>query len=268
MPKFYKYLTLLWLCIYFTGVAASVSQGFKPEDPSLKIHRSIYPVAAEGRFHTSIESVPLPMAEVYAIESPRLKSMSASVPPAVYYVADTLCEGDRNVQYEPFYVSSSNDYDYDWGFTGAVGGPIQLLSNNNRKVKIDWINGPGDYRLVSEEYYRGVSTGNITYYNVHVIAKADVSVAQADTVCEGESASVELTFSGSGPWSLTYKINGTANQTLNTSTNPHTMVLPANATTLDLRTVVDNGPCSTTKSGLSFLNITYYPDPTTGPIYH
>ena len=65
------------------------------------------------------------------------------------------------------------------------------------------------------------------------------TIGQGTAICAGGDASVAVALTGSGPWTITYNINGGAPQTLNAATSPATIALSALAvnTTVTLTNV-------------------------------
>lgn len=185
-----------------------------------------------------------------------------------YYVTDTVCEGDKNVEYKPSYTVASNSdaYTYSWSFASGAGGTLTPLATDS-KAHVTWDLGPGDNQLVCEEDYNGVCTGRSTIYNIHVIALPAVD-ATIDSVCEGESPVVQLDFVGTAPWQMTYSIDSGPTQTFTTSSASEIIALTKDASNFEILSLQDGGPCGGNVTVLPNLNIYYHPTPNTGPIYH
>ena len=184
-----------------------------------------------------------------------------------YIEYDTVCTGDKNVLYQPSTANSLSNFSYTWNFVGPAGGSLTTSSSNNRKASVDWTNGAGDYQLKAIETYNGGCAGRKTIFKVHVVDPSTVS-AHIDTTCAGENPEVLLTFTGSPPWELKYKVDGGSAQTFTTSSTNVSLPLPGLISSFNIINLKDNGPCNGTVTGFSTLAIYYFPAPIAGPLYH
>lgn len=184
-------------------------------------------------------------------------------------IEDTICPNDMNVIHEFGFPSNSATYYYDWNFVGTSGGTITPLTSNERKAQVDWTAGPGDYQMLAVEYSDASHTnctGRETYFDIHVPSLPDVEIT-VDTVCEDEDFIVSLEFDGSGPWEMTYKIDGGVSQTQTYTNALSSISIPWGASTFEVTMLGDDGVCDR-NTNLPSVNLYSYPGSTSGPIYH
>ncbi|GBD05281.1 hypothetical protein HRbin20_00862 [bacterium HR20] len=92
---------------------------------------------------------------------------------------------------------------------------------------------------------------------VNVVSAPTVSISTSNTeVCPGTQIAVYFTFSGCGPWHLTYKINNGSNITVQTSSNPYILTYTiTQPTTFTVVSVQNCNGCSGSISGPSSLTV-------------
>ncbi len=184
--------------------------------------------------------------------------------PAMMEEQDTVCAGELNDRVSTLYPRSGRDY--DWNFVGPNGGNIdETVTSDDRSVEVDWTSVVGDYVLFVKESSAGGLPGNEVSFNVHVLSQPSFTV-DLDTTCEGTQAICNFTFSGVGPFSLTYFTNFTS-QTINVAGTTTSVTLPLTATYINITNVSDASGCAVDPTTLGSHNL-YYTDPVTGAIFH
>ncbi|MEO7175992.1 MAG: gliding motility-associated C-terminal domain-containing protein [Saprospiraceae bacterium] len=84
---------------------------------------------------------------------------------------------------------------------------------------------------------------------VVVNPKPTATLTGPNTVCEGEMITLNVAFTGTGPWTFNYNIGGVAQPPITTSTNPYQLILSPTASTVVVLTGVSNAICPGTFSG-------------------
>ena len=152
--------------------------------------------------------------------------------------------------------NSSNTYNiappsgatiYNWTLTPPLG----TISNPNNNATVNWGSTPGTTQLC-------VSTSNACYSNpvqscttIVVQPVPTATLSGSGQLCPGQSGTVSLTvtFTGSPPWVLVYKINGVAQPPITTSTNPYTLNITQPGTVTLQSVNSQTGNCPGTVSG-------------------
>ena len=93
------------------------------------------------------------------------------------------------------------------------------------------------------------------------------AISGNSTICEGSSATVTTTLTGTPPWNFTYT-NGTTPITVNgVSTSPYTFtVTPSTSSTYSISTMSDGNGCTTPASGLSGAAVVNFGSAITGAL--
>ena len=110
-----------------------------------------------------------------------------------------------------------------WTFTYTVDGinPTTVTTSDNPYI----INatGPGIYEVVSlsDANFTGTCLTGFAKvnYDITTLPPTSTITSMTEAICEGETANVEITFTGSAPWTFTYTQDGSNPQTLTTSDN-------------------------------------------------
>ncbi|MBA3674755.1 MAG: gliding motility-associated C-terminal domain-containing protein, partial [Chitinophagaceae bacterium] len=121
------------------------------------------------------------------------------------------------------------------------------------------LNNPNAVSVSGTYYIKGTSaTGCVTIkpVTVTVNAKPTASINGSSSLCLGSSKTLDITLTGTAPWTVTYS-NGTVNTTINSITaSPYKLVVsPTANTTYSLISVAD-AKCSNTATGSAAISIT------------
>ncbi|MCK6691055.1 MAG: SprB repeat-containing protein [Thermoanaerobaculia bacterium] len=156
-----------------------------------------------------------------------------------------VCQGtSSSYSIDPVYAATS----YTWTLTPQLG----TVTANGTNVTVNWgNNATGSAQLC-------VKASNLCYMNptlscitVDVHPKPTATLSGSGVLCAGSSAPVNLTvsFTGEGPWTFTYRINGVNQTPITTSENPYTIqaTQPGTYTLHNVTSSVAN--CTGTVSG-------------------
>ncbi len=134
--------------------------------------------------------------------------------------------------------------------TGAVSWTLSPTSVGSVTYTVKAVNASG-------------CSATMNTVSINVITAPSVSISSEETsVCPGTQGSVSFSFTGQGPWTLTYKIGSGSNITVNTSANPYTITQTLNASTVFTVISVQNSTCSGTISGSTSLTLSVAEIPT------
>lgn len=168
---------------------------------------------------------------------------------------DTVCSGDQAVLYTAEYNISSETY--TWAFSGGSAGTIDdNLTTNDSIVEVTFDTISGDYSLVATE----AGTGNQVVWEIHVNPLPSVSYS-IDSVCLEEAYTMDLTLTGTGPWTLEYQYTGSGTQTQLISTSSYGLNLPGTADTFSFISLSDANGCSIDASLMPSVTVPYFPKP-------
>jgi len=180
---------------------------------------------------------------------------------------DSVCAGSTDVVYGV--TGSSSTSHYTWFLNNPAAGTIDsTVSGNNGTIEIDWGTTPGTYTLyvVENDQYGCYSDTNSL--NVVINPLPTVALA-ADSVCEGFSASLTFTLTGTAPWIIDYT-DGTTNFTDTATASPYVVNLPSynSNQTVTVTGLSDGNSCNADPSGLPNTPVIVHPKPSTGAIFH
>jgi hypothetical protein len=142
------------------------------------------------------------------------------------------------------------------GFGGTGAGtstsfPIAaLLANDGQSFEITNIT----ITSASPNCSLNPSSGNT--FNLSVKPRPTVQISANDFVCQGQSAPIEFYFTGTGPWTMNYKINGASQTAATPATSPLAQTY-SNATAAQTYDVVSlsDANCSAIAAGLDSFTI-------------
>lgn len=183
--------------------------------------------------------------------------------PAVMEVYDTICSASSNVSYEALYNQASRNY--TWTFTGSSAGTIdQSITSNDSEVELDVDSISGDYTLKAVES----TSGHQTYFYIHVNPLPTIAYS-IDSICLEEAYDMEITLTGTAPWTVQYEYTGSGTQSVNISSSPYTIHMPGTADSFNFIQVTDDEGCTNSADFLPDVVIPYFPKPgPTGAIFH
>ena len=84
------------------------------------------------------------------------------------------------------------------------------------------------------------------------------TISGGGTICDGSSVSLAVNFTGTGPYTFTYALNGVSQPPVPTAANPYTLV----TTLAGTYTIVNVTDANCTNNGSGSATVTYFPKPT------
>ncbi|HVN59277.1 MAG TPA: PKD domain-containing protein [Bacteroidales bacterium] len=105
------------------------------------------------------------------------------------------------------------------------------------------------------------AAGCITNHNpksVTVNALPTATISGGATICVGGSTNLSVAFTGTGPYTFTYALNGVSQAPVATASNPYTLNVSASGT----YTIVNVTDANCTNNGAGTATVSYYPQPT------
>lgn len=174
---------------------------------------------------------------------------------ALFTHRDTVCAGEQNVIYNTSYTQSSSTY--TWSFTGQSAGTIDdQIVNNDSVVEVDFNTTSGNYILDAVES----GTGNRTRWFIHVNSLPALGYA-IDSTCLNESYTIDLSLTGTGPWTLEYQYTDSPKQSIVITTTNYSLNMPASADTFEFLSLTDANGCTIQGSQIPSGNVPYFPKP-------
>lgn len=162
----------------------------------------------------------------------------------------TYCQHQRG---GTLYVAqpTSGIVSYQWYVDGS---PISGATNSTYVIPTNQV-GTRNYTVKVTDAGGCEKFSNVIC--VSVVSSPTVSISTASTsVCPGTQVTISFTFTGCGPWQLTYKINNGSNITVQTSSNPYNLTYTiTQPTTFTVVSVQNCNGCSGTISGSSSITI-------------
>jgi len=178
---------------------------------------------------------------------------------------------DATVDHTPADVINAgapNDFEYSWSWVGTPGGTLTTQTANDRTARVDWNVGPGNYRLRGDETYDNGSCSGRTFYIDVTVRQQPTYTVSIDTVCEENRATISISGAiGRQPYTVRYD-DGNGPINVVTAGASLDRQLSLDATEVDIISVTDADGCEVDPATLGVFPITYFPKPTTGPIYH
>ncbi len=191
--------------------------------------------------------------------------LSSSAYAQVTYT-DTVCAGAQDVVYGVSGAVSTSTY--TWFLSNGGGTIDNSVSANNSTIEIDWGTTLGTYTLNVFETSADGCIGDTVSLDIIMMPLPTVAIV-ADSVCEGFTASLTFDLTGTAPWTIDYT-DGTNNWTVTATSTPWTVTLPAYTTsqTITVTGLSDANNCGADPAGLPSTNVTIFPKPNTGAIFH
>ena len=140
--------------------------------------------------------------------------------------------------------------DSPWEVVYSVGGSPSTISNITSSPYTLSSSVAGTYTIVSVEDDNGLTntgsgTGTISYYTTPTASMDGGNVA----VCSGSTASIPVTLTGTGPWSLTYTYNSSPTTVNSIASSPYNIEVSEASTGTYTVTAVSDANCDGTVSG-------------------
>ncbi len=162
----------------------------------------------------------------------------------------SVCAGSTN----PYNVTSRAGSVYSWtipGGSAVIGDP----SSASISVRFGNVGGQITCRETNEA---GCVTNHLPI-TVSVKPLPNAIISGGGTICPGSPMNLFVDFTGTGPYTFTYAINGVSQAPVGTSDDPFTLVA-SQAGTYTIVSVTDATTCA--NSGLGSALVTYYPQST------
>jgi hypothetical protein len=185
----------------------------------------------------------------------------APPPSASMVVPPAICKGQTSQI--TVNLTGTPPFSLTW-FNGTAHTVNNIMSNTYTIVSNPQSTTQYSIQSISDVYCASSATVPPVYQIVYPLPTAVISGSPA--VCQGNSASVQVAFTGNPPWSFTYN-DGAGNHTVsNINTTPYNLTLTPAVTTYYTLVSVNDFRCSGTVSGQAAILV--HPRPTatwTGP---
>lgn len=180
---------------------------------------------------------------------------------------DSICAGTTDVVYGVSGAVTTSTYSW-WLSDPAAGAIDSTVSGNNSTIEIDWSTTVGTYTLYVQETTANGCLSDTVSLDIVILPLPTVAIV-ADSVCEGYTATLTFDLTGTAPWTIDYT-DGTTNFTEVATSTPHTVTLPAYTTsqTITVTGLSDDNGCAADPAGLPSTNVTIFPAPNAGAIFH
>lgn len=180
---------------------------------------------------------------------------------------DSVCAGEQDVVYG---ISNSDPTStYRWWIDVPASGTIDnSFASNDSIIQIDWGTTTGTYTLFAEQTTANGCISDTVQLNIVINPLPTVALV-GDSICEGFTANLTFTFTGTAPWIVEYT-DGTNNYTDTASASPFVVTTPTYNTsqTITVTGLTDANGCAADPAGLPTAPVHIFSKPTTGPIYH
>lgn len=183
---------------------------------------------------------------------------------------DTVCVSSADVTYG--ITGADPTSNFSWGFANgysAMGNIDNSVSSNNAEIEIDWGSTSGSTRIYAVEQSADGCYGDTVFLDIILNDLPTISLT-GDNVCEGDTSSVNLTLTGTAPWTISLS-DGTNTYNYVTSNATPTFALTAygpGSQSISVVSVSDANGCNADVSGVTPATVTINAKPTTGGIYH
>ncbi|WJS95577.1 T9SS sorting signal type C domain-containing protein [Flavobacterium johnsoniae] len=154
-----------------------------------------------------------------------------------------VCEGSDAGTITGSAPTGPGGYTYQWerSTTGASGSFTAITSSNVQSYS------PGI--LTQSTYFRRIVTSNgctstSPVVFIRVNPRPTSNVTGSTTICNGQSATVSVTLTGTGPWSLTRSNGSTSTNITNITASPYTFSVSPTSNTNYTVTALSDANCS------------------------
>lgn len=135
-----------------------------------------------------------------------------------------------------------------WSLAGGAGIVNSWNPNSSDPDAIVTVSTYGTYFFQWTETNGVCSDDEVVQVLFNQVPTASITVAGSDTICSGDSTAINITLTGSSPWSVTYTDGGTPVTVNNIATSPYTFY-GSTTDTYTLTNVTDQYSCVGTTSG-------------------
>ncbi len=180
---------------------------------------------------------------------------------------DTICAGEADVVYGVSGAITTSSYSW-WLSDPAAGAIDSSVSANNSTIEIDWGTTVGTYTLYVQETTLNGCLSDTVELDIIILPLPTVAIV-ADSVCEGFISNLTFDLTGTAPWTIDYS-DGTNTYSTTATSTPHTVALPAYTTsqTITVTGLSDANGCAADPNALPSTNVTIFPAPNAGAIFH
>ncbi len=179
----------------------------------------------------------------------------------VFAQSDTVCAGANNKIYD---VNPSAGSTYNWSFKSGLG-TINTVAGRSDSIRINYGTTPGIDTLRLVEIGPGGCFGDTVKMRIVILPTVNAVISGTDSICVNNASigKLNITFTGTSPWNVTYT-DGTTPVTVNgITTSPYTFNSPTYGTagikTFTITSATGLGSCPANASGSA--NITVFPKP-------
>jgi len=162
----------------------------------------------------------------------------------------TVCANSTHI----YSVTNRAGSVYNWN---VPGGAAIIGDPSASSITVVFANVGGTIS-VRETNAAGCIT-NHTPVSVTVNPLPTAQISGTTIICDGSSANLTVDFTGIGPWTFTYALNGVPQTPVNTSDDPYTLAV-TQAGNYTIVNVTDATTCTNTGTGSA--TVSYYPKPT------
>ncbi len=193
----------------------------------------------------------------------------------VYEINSYTCPGD--VGTFPVQVYSQATPENITGPAAICANSTQVYSVTNRAGSVYTWSVPGGAAIIGDPTASSITVvfgnvggtitvretnaaGCITNHNnllVTVTPLPTATISNGGTICEGDSRNLTVDFTGTGPYTFTYALNGVPQAPVNTAADPYTL----NVTLAGTYTIVNVTDANCTNVGSGSATVTYFTKP-------
>ncbi|MHC1707915.1 MAG: T9SS type A sorting domain-containing protein [Bacteroidales bacterium] len=226
------------------------------------IYTTTYTFYATITQSTTFELVSLTDAHCSGNVTSQPLTMTVVQPPSASFVpTQPICKGQTsNITVN---LNGTPPFTLTW-YNGTPHTVTNILSNTYTIVSTPQTTTQYSIQSLSDVYCFSGSSVTPVFQIVYPLPTATITGNAA--ICAGNTAAIQVAFTGNPPWSFTYN-NGTSLQTINNiNVTPYNLILSPNVTTYYTPVAVSDFRCSGTVSGQA--TILVHPRPTatwTGP---
>jgi len=159
------------------------------------------------------------------------------------------------------FASTDGDVDPAEYFLGGI--------NTGSTVSVNW-KEPGRYFFRVMAWDSENCTNNLKLGIIDVIEAKPFATLEGDSVCIGDPAQLKITFTGSGPWTITYTYGEGTDQIEVPDIDESEYVIPiapGPLTTTEYWIMKVSDTCTTNDEPTEKVKVTVYPKPTNSRIY-
>jgi hypothetical protein len=167
------------------------------------------------------------------------------IPTATLSGATTICSGNNaNITF-----SGTPNAVVTYNVNGGSNQTVTLNSSGSATVSSGTLTSNATYSLVSASA-NGCSSALSGSVIINVNPLPTALLTGADTICDGQSATLSVDLTGSAPWNVTYT-DGTLTYVVTTSSDPYSIVVSPTSTTTYSITSLTDANCTAGVGGIT-----------------